>query len=123
MQYQHVLVFVHDEAGEEVALGIHDAERRRTGHVLRADGERFADALLEEILVHLDAFGREDADADARFGIPIAHAEQSLPVILHLHDAAIGRFAGHAEDAGFVEPRMSGEEAVGLARFDQDGGQ
>lgn len=123
MQHQHVLVLVHDQAAQEIALGIYHAEGGCAGHVLRAHGQGFANALLEKVLIDFHTLGCEHAHPDARLGIPVADAEQALAVVLHLHNAAVGRFAGHAEHAAFVEPRMSGEEAVGFTWLYQDGGQ
>src|ERR1019366_9445016 len=53
---QHVFVFVHDQAAQKIALGIHHAERRRLRQMLFPDGQRGADALLEKLFVRLHAF-------------------------------------------------------------------
>ena len=114
---EHVLVFVHDEAAEEIALGIDHAEGGGVGHVLLPDGERVANAFLEKGFVDLDAFRREDADVDFRFGIEKADAEQALAMVFDLDEFAVAGVRGQAENGAVINPRMAGDDAVGFARF------
>ena len=86
---QHVLVFVHDEAAQEIALGVDDAEGGGLGQMPFADGERGADAFLKKCFVDLDAFRREHADVDLGFGIVKADAEQPLAMVFDLHERAV----------------------------------
>ena len=120
---QHVFVFVHDEAAQEIALRIHDAERCGSGHVPLPDGERGADAFLEKLLGHLNAFRRKDADIDLGAGIVEAHAEQPLAVVFDLHKRTVNHGRGEAEDFAVKNQRMAGDKAVAFARLQKDSWQ
>ena len=62
---QHVLVFVHDQAAQEIALGVHNAKRRwlpanafcRTASAARMRSSK-------NYFIHFNAFRREQADVD-----------------------------------------------------------
>jgi hypothetical protein len=117
---EDVLVFIDDEAAEEIALGIDDAEGGGAGQVAFADGEGGTDAFLKKFFVGADAVEREEADADLGFGIVKAGAEQALAVVLDLYEVAIGGGLGEAEDLVGVDPRMAGNDAVGFAWPEED---
>ncbi len=91
--------------------------------MLLPDGERGADAFLEKLFIHFDAFRREDADVDLRAGIVEARAEQPLAMIFDLDERAVHGGRGEAENFTVINPRMAGDNAVALARFQQDGWQ
>ena len=61
---EHVFVFIDNQAAEKIALGVDHAERGGVWQVALPHGQSFADALLEEGFVDLDAFCRKDADVD-----------------------------------------------------------
>src|SRR2546429_1780048 len=42
-QHRDILVFVHDESAQKIALGIHNAERGRVRQMARSHGQRRAD--------------------------------------------------------------------------------
>ncbi len=84
-----------------------------------AHGERLADALLEERLIHAHALRSQEPHVDIGFRIVKAHSEQPLPVVLHLHDTAIGGGRREPEDGAVINPGMAGDHAVGFAGFEQ----
>ncbi len=98
LHHKNVLVFVHDQAAKEIALGIDDAKRGRVGQVALPHCQGTLDALLEERLVHLDTIGRKQADVNPRFGVEEAHAQQPLAVILDLDELAVCGRCGNAKD-------------------------
>lgn len=120
LEHQHVLILVHDQAAEEIALRIHHAEGRGLGHVLLADGQRGPDAPLEEGEVHLLALMGDEAHVDLGLGIVKADAEEPLAMILHLHDVAGFGGLGEAQDGRGVNPRMPGQNAIRLTGPEQD---
>ncbi len=117
LEREHVLVFVHDQAAEEIALGIHNPERCGVGQVFLTHDQGGADAFLEKVLVHFHPFGRKHADVDAGFGIVVAHAQQTLAMVFDLDHFAVAGLGGHAQDGAVIHPRMSRYDAVGLAGF------
>jgi len=114
---EDVFVFVDDEAAEEIAFGVDDAEGGGAGQMALAHGERFADALFKKGFVDVDAVRGKDADVDFGFGIEKAGAEEALAVVLDLGEFAIAGLGGHAEDRGVINPRMARHDAVGFAWF------
>jgi hypothetical protein len=117
LHHQHVLVFVHDQPAQQVALGIDHAEGTRLRQAPPPDRERRANSFLEERLVHLDALRRDHADVDLRLGIVEADPQQPLAMVLHLHDVAVGSRLGEADDGAVVNPGMPGQHTVGLTGF------
>ena len=63
------------------------------------DGQRGPDAFFKKLLIHLDSLRRQDADVDFGFGIEKTDAEESLAVVLHLDEFAVG--------GGWVSRRIS----------------
>ena len=51
------------------------------------------------------------------FELKKADAEQPLAVVFDLHELAVGGGRGEAENFAVVNPRMAGDDAVGLARL------
>ncbi len=92
-------------------------KRRCVRQMLLPDGERGADAFLEKLFVHLHAFRRKDADIDFGAGIEEADAEQPLAVVFDLDEFAVGDGRGEAKNFAVINPRMTGDDAVGFARF------
>jgi hypothetical protein len=121
LDHQHVLVFVHDQAAEEIALGVDRAIRRSAGHVAFAHGARGADALLEEVGVRLHAVHVQHADLDLGAGIVEAHAEHPVAGVLHLDEVAVVGGTGQAMHGGGVDPGMAGDDAVGFAGLENEG--
>ena len=120
---EDVFVFVHDEAAEEIALGVDDPEGGSVGQMSLPDRERRADAPFEECLVHLDPVRREDADVDPGPGIVEAGAEKALAMVFNLDELAVGGGLGEAQDGAVVNPGVPRHDAVGFARFEEDGWQ
>ena len=120
---EDVLVFIHDQATEQIALGVDDAEGSRRRHIALAHRERGPDAFLEELRVQFHAVVREHADVDLRFGIVETGAEKTLTMILHLHQVAVVGRRGEALDGAVVNPRMAGENPVSFAGANNNGGQ
>jgi hypothetical protein len=56
------------------------------------------------------------------FGIVEADAEKALAMVFDLHELAVGGGLREAESRAVVEPRMPGDDAVGFAGTDDDGG-
>ncbi len=120
LDHEHVFVFVHDQAAQEIAFGVDHAERGGARHVFLPDGQRRAEALLEECRVGDDPIRREQADVDLGAGIVKARAQQTLAVILDLDEVAIADRLREAEHFVAVNPGMTGDNAVGFAGFEQD---
>ena len=116
---QDVLKIIDDEAAEEVALGVDDAEGGGARQMSLAHRQGGPDAILEERLVHFDAVGRQEAHVDLGFGVEETDPEQTLTVVLELYQAPVRGRLGEAQDGGVIDPRVSGHDAVGLARFQQ----
>ncbi len=122
LQDENVFVFVDDEAAEEIALGVDDAKGSGAGQMLLPDGERGANAFFKKCLVNRDALGGEQTDGNFGFGIVKARAEETLAVVLDLHDRAVVGGMSQTEDRAGVNPRMAGDDAVSFAGTEQDGG-
>jgi hypothetical protein len=118
---QYVLVFVHDEAAQEIALGIHGAKRGRGRQMFLPDNQGGPDAFFEKNFIHLHAFRRQQANIYFRVRIVKTHAEQPLAMVFDLDERAIGNRRGEPEDFAVINPRMAGDNAVAFARFQQDG--
>jgi len=127
LEDEDVFVFVDDEAAEEVALGVDDAEAGGAGEVALAQGVGLADALAEEFGVNLGALAGQEADADFGFGVVEADADEALAVVFDLDDGAIfqvrsgargarpSRAGNDAEDRAVVNPGVARDGAVGFA--------
>ena len=87
------------------------------------DGQSGANALLEERLVGLDPLRGEDPDVDLRLRIVEARAQKTLAMVFDLHEFAIGGGLREPEHGTVINPRMAGQDAVGLARLEQDSRQ
>jgi hypothetical protein len=83
-----------------------------------ANGKRCGDAFVEKMLIYLDAIRRQNADVDLGFGIVEADAKQALTMIFHLHEFAITRLRGQSENRAVVDPRVTGNHAIGIAGFE-----
>ena len=111
---QHVLVFVHDQAAEEITFRIDDAKGSRLSQVFAPHRQRRGDPALEKRLVHLDAVRREDANVDFRLRGVEADAQEALAMVLDLHQLAVGGGLGEPENRAVINPRMPGQDAVGF---------
>ena len=115
------IVFVHDQAAEEITLRIHEPIGGRAGHPALPIRERCTDPLAEETVVGLDAVAVQKADHDLGAGVVETRSEKPLPVVLDLYQVAIGDGSGQPEDGVRVDPGMAGDDAVGLTRLENDG--
>ena len=115
---EHVGVFVHDQAAEKIAFGVDHAKGGGLGKMFLADGQRRADAPDKKVAVDLHPLRGKDADLDFGFGIVEADAEETLAMVLDLHQRAIGGGRGQAQNGGGVNPGMPGQDAVGIPRAD-----
>ena len=91
------------------------------GHVPLADGYCRPNAVLEESLVNLIPFGAQHPHADLGLRIENPHAQKPLAMVLDLHGLAIGRLVRQSQDGTLINPGMPRDDAVGLARFQQNG--
>src|SRR5262249_43411360 len=79
LHHQHVFVLVHDEAAQEVALGVGHSKGGGVRQKPPADRQRRAETLAEEALAYLHPLGRKQANDDPRFGIVKADSQKALP--------------------------------------------
>ena len=90
---------------------IHDLVLERTGRVLPAG---FDDEFHTRVF---DAFRREPAHDNFRFGIVKTDAEKTLAMIFDLDEVAIARRCGEAQNRAVVNPRMPANNSVRFAGF------
>ena len=104
-------------AAQEIAFSVDDAEARGVGKMLLTNRQGSASALLEEGLIYFDPFRRKDTDINPGLRIVESSPEESLPMILHLDQFAVGSRVGETKNRTVIYPWMAGENSVRLARF------
>ncbi len=112
---EDVGIFVDDEAAQKIALGVDDAKGVSFGQMPFSDVEGGADATDKKGEVDLDLFRRNHADADLGLGIVKADAKESLAMVFDLDEHAVFRRSGEADDGTGIDPRMTGNNAIGFA--------
>ena len=117
LQHQHILVFVHDESAEKIALGIDHSEGSGFRQMLFPHLQRCANALLEKRFIHGDPLRREHPDVDFRFRIVETDAEQTLAMVFDLDKLAVSGRLRKPQDGALINPRMPRHHAVGFSRL------
>ena len=117
LQHQHILVFVHDQSAEKIALGIDHSEGSGFRQMLFPHLQRGANALLEERFIHGHPLRREHADVDFRFRIVETDAKQTLAMVFELDKLAVSGRLREPQDGALINPRMPCHHAVGFSRL------
>ena len=117
LQHQHILVFVHDQSAEKIALGIDHSEGSGFRQMRFPHLQCGANALLEKRFIHGDPLRREQSDVDFRFRIVEADAEQTLAMVFDLDKLAVSRRLREPQDGALINPRMPRHHAVGFSRL------
>lgn len=115
LEGKDILVFVDDEAAEEVAFGVYDTEGSGVRQGAFAEVEGFADALFEIGAIDFDPVGVDEPDVDLGFTVVEANAEEAMAMILHLDGGAVCGSAGEAQDGAGIDPGMAGQDAICFA--------
>jgi len=112
-----IFVFIDDEAAKKIAFSIDDAEGRGVGKVFLPDSERRANSFLEKALVYFDTLRRKDANVNPGPGVIEANAEKALTMVFHLDQLAVRSRVRKTENRAVINPGMTGQDAIGLARL------
>src|SRR5215467_7753026 len=107
LQYQGVLVAIHREAGQAVALSMHQAQARRHGiealATLQGPDQTLTQQRLVYVLVHLAC---QDTHTNLRAAVKIAAPEKNAVVTVAIHYGAVVRLPRDAGNFTIVDPGM-----------------
>lgn len=123
LDYKDIFVFVDNEAAQEIAFSVDDAERGGVREMFLSNSQGRANAYFEKRLIYLDAFRGKDADVDFGSRIVKSDAKQALTVVLYLDEITIGGRLGKTKHGAMINPGVAGDDPIGFARFQNNGGQ